>query len=36
VDPDDLRAATATDADQASAAEARLLDAFPGTSEVTG
>jgi DNA polymerase-3 subunit gamma/tau len=35
VDPEDLRAATTGEVDQASAAEARLLEAFPGTSEVT-
>jgi hypothetical protein len=35
VDPEDLRAATSGEVDQASAAEARLLEAFPGTSEVT-
>jgi DNA polymerase-3 subunit gamma/tau len=34
VDLEDIRAATSTDTDQASAAEARLLEAFPGTSEV--
>jgi hypothetical protein len=34
IDLDDLREATATDTDQASAAEARLLEAFPGASEV--
>ena len=34
VDVEDIRAATSTDTDQASAAEARLLEAFPGTSEV--
>jgi hypothetical protein len=34
VDLEDLRAATAADTDQASAAEARLLQAFPGASEV--
>jgi DNA polymerase-3 subunit gamma/tau len=34
VDLEDLREATATDTDQASAAEARLLEAFPGASEV--
>ncbi len=36
VDPRDFRAATSGEIDQASAAEARLLDAFPGASEVTG
>ena len=36
VDPHDFRAATSGEVDQASAAEARLLDAFPGASEVTG
>jgi len=35
-DSEDLRAATSTDTDQASAAEARLLEAFPGASEVLG
>jgi DNA polymerase III subunit gamma/tau len=35
VDPDDLRAATSSGADQASDAEARLLEAFPGASEVS-
>jgi DNA polymerase III subunit gamma/tau len=34
VDLEDLVAATAGDIDQASAAEARLLEAFPGASEV--
>jgi DNA polymerase-3 subunit gamma/tau len=34
VDLEDIRAATTTDTDQASAAEARLLEAFPGASEV--
>jgi hypothetical protein len=34
VDPDDLVAATRVEIDEASAAEARLLEAFPGTSEV--
>jgi DNA polymerase-3 subunit gamma/tau len=34
VDLEDIRAATSNDTDQASAAEARLLEAFPGTSEV--
>jgi hypothetical protein len=34
VDLEDIRAATSADTDQASAAEARLLEAFPGTSEV--
>ena len=34
IDVEDIRAATSTDTDQASAAEARLLEAFPGTSEV--
>jgi DNA polymerase-3 subunit gamma/tau len=34
VDLEDLREATAQDTDQASAAEARLLEAFPGASEV--
>ena len=34
VDLEDLREATAGDTDQASAAEARLLEAFPGASEV--
>ena len=34
VDLEDLVAATAGDTDQASAAEARLLEAFPGASEV--
>jgi DNA polymerase-3 subunit gamma/tau len=34
VDLEDLMAATAGDIDQASAAEARLLEAFPGASEV--
>ncbi len=33
VDPDEFRAAT-VETDQASAAEARLLEAFPGASEV--
>jgi hypothetical protein len=33
-DLEGLRVATATDTDQASAAEARLLEAFPGASEV--
>jgi hypothetical protein len=36
VDPNDFRAATSGEVDQASAAEARLLDAFPGASEVIG
>jgi hypothetical protein len=34
VDLEDIRAATTTDTDQASEAEARLLEAFPGASEV--
>jgi DNA polymerase-3 subunit gamma/tau len=34
VDLEELRDATATESDQASAAEARLLEAFPGASEV--
>jgi hypothetical protein len=34
VDPEELVAATSGDVDEASAAEARLLETFPGTSEV--
>ncbi len=34
IDFDDVRMATATDVDEASAAEARLLEAFPGAAEV--
>jgi hypothetical protein len=33
-DPADLVAISGDEADHASAAEARLLEAFPGTSEV--
>jgi hypothetical protein len=34
IDPEELRHATAADTDHALAAEARLLEAFPGASEV--
>jgi len=34
IDFDDVRKATATEVDEASAAEARLLEAFPGAAEV--